>query len=129
MKTINDSKGRLLAGTFILFATLAFLVSCQKMADPNLNTTGTGGTITPGANEVYIESSAFNPETITVAANTTITWTNKDAITHTVTSNTGVFSSGTLAKNATFSFKFTTPGTYPYHCTIHTAMTATVIVN
>jgi plastocyanin len=33
-----------------------------------------------------------------------------------------------LAPGATFSFTFNNPGTFPYHCTIHTYMTGKVIV-
>jgi plastocyanin len=31
--------------------------------------------------------------------------------------------------NGTFSFTFSTVGSFPYHCTVHTNMTATVIVH
>ena len=80
------------------------------------------------ANEVIIQGMAFSPQTITVAVNTTVKWTNNDAISHTVTSDTGLFNSGTLAPAGTFSFQFTAAGTFTYHCSIHTDMTATVIV-
>lgn len=80
-------------------------------------------------NEVFIQGMAFNPATITVAANTTITWTNKDAVAHTVTSDTGLFDSGTILTNGTYSYTFSTAGTYPYHCTSHSSMTATVKVS
>jgi plastocyanin len=82
----------------------------------------------PGLNEVWIQGMAFVPATITVAAGTTITWTNKDGIAHTVTSNTGVFDSGSVADNGTFSFQFNNVGTFEYHCSIHTSMTGTVTV-
>ena len=84
---------------------------------------------TQGANEVWIESSAFNPVTITVTTNTTVIWTNMDGIAHTVTSDTGDFDSGNLDSNATFSHTFTTAGTFPYHCTYHSLMLGNVIVN
>ena len=82
-----------------------------------------------GANEVWIESFAFNPVTITVTTNTTVIWTNMDGIAHTVTSDTGDFDSGNLDSNATFSHTFTTAGTFPYHCTYHPDMLGSVIVN
>jgi plastocyanin len=84
---------------------------------------------TQGLNEVLIQGFAFVPATITIPANTTVTWTNKDAAAHTVTSNTGDFDSGSMATNDTYSHLFTTPGSYPYHCTFHPDMTATVVVN
>lgn len=83
----------------------------------------------PGLNEVWIQDMAFSPATITISAGTTITWTNKDGIPHTVTSTTGVFNSGSIAANGTYSHTFNIAGAYPYYCTIHPSMTAIVIVN
>jgi plastocyanin len=79
-------------------------------------------------NAVTIQGMAFSPLTLTVAVNTTVTWTNNDGVTHTVTSDAAVFNSGNVAPGGTFSYQFTTAGTYPYHCTIHNYMTGTVIV-
>ena len=93
------------------------------------STGGTGGTGQPPANEVYIQGMAFYPAAISVAVGTTVKWTNKDAITHTVTSDTKVFDSGAVGGGATYSYTFSTAGIYPYHCTIHPSMMATVTVN
>src|SRR5204863_10093275 len=97
--------------------------ACKKDDD---NTTSSA---TPGTNEVWIQNSAFNPSTITVAVNTTITWTNKDNTNHTVTSNTSAFNSGTMANGAVFTHQFTTADTFAYHCNFHSSMTAKVIVH
>ena len=83
---------------------------------------------TTGTNEVLIQGNAFSPATITVAAGTTIKWTNKDGVNHTVTSDSGLFDSGTFGNGGTFSRQFNTAGTFPYHCTVHTNMLGTVIV-
>lgn len=80
------------------------------------------------ANEVSIQGMAFNPLTLTVTKNTTVKWTNNDALSHTVTSDTGAFNSGTLSPTGTFSFQFTSTGTFSYHCSFHPDMTATIIV-
>ncbi len=82
----------------------------------------------PGANEVWIKDMGFSPSSKTVALNTTITWTNKDGTTHTVTSNNGQFDSGHIGDGGTFSFKFDSVGTYAYHCTLHSSMNGTIIV-
>ena len=82
----------------------------------------------PGTNEVWIKDMAFNPTSISVAVNTTITWTNKDGNAHTVTSNNGIFDSSSLNNGATFSYKFDSVGTFNYHCSIHSSMTAKVVV-
>jgi plastocyanin len=121
MKKNTFSRNRVFAVTFLLLAMLIVTNSCKKSSAG----TGTG----PGPNEVFIEGMAFSPSTITVSAGTSITWTNKDGLAHTVTSNTGIFDSGSISTNGTYSFTFNSVGTYPYHCTIHTYMTATVIVH
>jgi plastocyanin len=46
-----------------------------------------------------------------------------------VTSDTGVFDSPVLQPGASYSFEFTKPGTYAYHCTIHPFMTGKVVVS
>lgn len=80
------------------------------------------------ANEIFIEGFAFTPETLTVPVNTTVRWNNLDGTTHTVTSDSGLFDSSYLATGSWFSYQFTIPGTYGYHCSIHTIMTGTVVV-
>ena len=124
-------------GLAILVAVISIMNSCKKPMDTMYgmtSTTGstsgtTGGSTSPGTNEVWIQGMAFSPATITVTAGTTITWTNKDAVAHTVTSTTSLFSSPSIGPNGTYSHLFSTAGTYNYFCTIHPSMTATVIVN
>jgi plastocyanin len=133
MKSLTNSKNRLLTGISFLFAIILISSSCNKASNDAMlgmgNTGGTTGSAKPGANEVFIQGMVFNPSTITVAAGTTITWTNKDAVTHSVTSTTNVFNSGSMGANKTFSFTFATAGTYAYYCTFHPTMTASVTVN
>jgi plastocyanin len=83
---------------------------------------------TPAHANVDISGFAFVPSTLTVSVGTTVTWTNKDSVSHTVTSNDNLFDSGTLAKGATFEHTFNQKGTFGYHCSIHPSMTAKVIV-
>jgi plastocyanin len=80
------------------------------------------------ANAVTITGMAFSPTTITVKVNTTVKWTNKDSVAHTVTSDTGLFDSGNLIPGAGFSHLFVAAGVYNYHCTYHSNMIASVIV-
>jgi plastocyanin len=93
-------------------------------------TTGGGSTTTVAAGQfqVTIDGFAFTPPELTVPVGTTVTWTNNHAANHTVTSDTGVFDSGTMAQGATFAFTFTEAGEFPYHCSIHSSMTAKIIV-
>ena len=121
-----------LTGITLLFALLSILNSCTKSTlynTPSGSNTGTKGSSGPGANEVWIQSMAFNPSIITVTAGTTITWTNYDAVNHTVTSDNALFDSGSIGTNGAYSHKFPNAGTFTYHCTVHPMMTASVTVN
>lgn len=133
MKNLNGSKSRILAGISLLFAAIMILNSCNKSTAYNTpgtgGTGGTGGTAGPGTNEVFIQGMAFNPASITITAGTTITWTNKDAIAHTVTSNPALFNSGSIPAKGTFTYTFPTAGTFNYYCAIHPSMVASVTVN
>jgi plastocyanin len=79
------------------------------------------------AQEVKIDNFSFGPATITVAAGTTVTWTNRDDIPHTVVS-TGAFKSKAMDTDEKFSYTFAKPGTYSYFCSIHPKMTGKVVV-
>jgi plastocyanin len=87
----------------------------------------TTGSVAAG-NEVSIISSSFSPTPLTVSVNTTVKWTNSDGIAHTVTSDNAVWDSGNISAGGTFSFTFTAAGTFNYHCSIHSSMTGTIIV-
>jgi plastocyanin len=78
--------------------------------------------------EVKIDNFSFGPATLTISVGTTVTWTNRDDIPHTVVSNDGVFKSKVLDTDEKFSFTFSKPGTYPYFCSIHPKMTGKVVV-
>ena len=77
---------------------------------------------------ITIQNFAFSPATLDVTAGTRVTATNRDGAGHTWTSDNGAWDSGTLAKDASFAFTFTAPGTYTYRCNIHTSMRGTVTV-
>jgi amicyanin len=80
------------------------------------------------AAQVEIRAHAFSAPTVTVKAGTTVTWINHDDDTHTVTSTVNTFRSPGLDTDETFSYTFTTPGTYEYYCSLHPLMTGKVIV-
>ncbi|MDD5050482.1 MAG: cupredoxin domain-containing protein [Candidatus Pacebacteria bacterium] len=83
-----------------------------------------------GTANIDIQNSAFSPMTITVKAGTKVVWTNKDSITHTVTSDAGApqYFTSRFPAGGTFGAILTAPGTYHYHCDVHPEITGTVIV-
>jgi plastocyanin len=130
MKKITTHRKPILSG-IVLLAILLISFSCSKSSNAYMNpaTNTTGGSTGPGTNEVFIQGMAFVPSSIVVTAGTTITWTNKDAIAHTVTSSDNLFNSGSLGPGKTFTFTFAKAGSFGYYCSIHPTMTASVTVN
>ena len=80
------------------------------------------------AAEVKVDNFSFGPTTLAVAVGTTVNWTNRDDIPHTIVSTEKVFKSKVLDTDEKFSFTFTRAGTYPYFCSIHPKMTGSVVV-
>jgi len=78
--------------------------------------------------DVNIVNFRFTPAEVTVKAGTTIRWTNKGYVPHTVNFTDGGVNSGVLNNGNQFTYTFTTPGTYPYLCHIHPFMHGTVVV-
>jgi plastocyanin len=81
------------------------------------------------ATTVSIDNFTFSPPKLTVKAGTTVTWTNKDDIPPGIAATGNAFArSNALDTDNSYSFTFTTPGTYQYFCYIHPHMTGTIVV-
>jgi len=78
--------------------------------------------------ELEIENFAFVPGHLRINVGDMVRWRNRDDVSHTATSDNGVFNSGLLARDQTYTFAFTEPGVYPYHCTPHPFMRDTITV-
>lgn len=87
----------------------------------------------------------FMPATTEIKVGTTLTWTNDESISHTVTSGepTGVDKDTTLRSGEkpdgrydeqlpkegdSFSYTYDKAGTYPYYCDIHKGMNGEIVV-
>ena len=120
---------------FLTIAVVTIAAACGG-STPTTPTTPPGGGTAPaqppaGSASVTIQDFTFTPATVTIKAGTTVRWTNNGPSAHTVTSDAGVWASGTLgapgggggygggSSGGTFDFTFMQPGTYPYHCSIH----------
>ncbi|TMC72221.1 MAG: hypothetical protein E6J13_05405 [Chloroflexi bacterium] len=99
---------------------VALAMSCGLLAAPLV--------VFAATSAVTIQNSAFNPPSTTVRVGDTITWTNRDAISHTATSDTGAWDTGVITAGASRSITFMTAGTFLYHCAIHAFMKGTVVV-
>ena len=81
-----------------------------------------------GARDVTIDNFSFSPSTMSVPVGTTVTWTNRDDIPHTVVSTEQKFKSHPLDTDDRYSYRFDSAGTYKYFCSIHPKMTGQVEV-
>ena len=83
---------------------------------------------TADSTRIVVKDFMFVPVALTVRAGSTVTWANMDDEPHTVVSDTGLFRSGAMDTNESFSFKFDKPGTYRFTCSIHPRMVGTIVV-
>lgn len=113
-------------GTHTVISTTAPTVKpTNAPAPPPANTGAT--------KQVDIRLFQFQPNVIEVKVGTTVTWTNRDFIEHSVTQGKdgkagGGFDSGFFTQGKSFSFTFTQPGEYAYFCARHNSMTGMVKV-
>jgi LPXTG-motif cell wall-anchored protein len=82
------------------------------------------------AASVGVQDFSYSPQTVTIKAGESVTWTSSGPSPHTVTADDGSFDSGTLNPGQSFSHAFATAGTFKYHCQFHQAqgMIGTVVV-
>jgi nitrite reductase (NO-forming) len=108
--------------------------------------TSSGTQAPTNTTEVVIANFAYNPADITVPVGTTVTWVNQDSVGHTVTegdpnspkpTNLRVFDSSgealtgkaaLIGAGQSWSYTFTTPGTYEYYCIVHPYMIGYITV-
>ena len=100
------------------FAALVVVVGCGGTGNPDASPVATS--------TVSMKDSEFRPSHISVAAGTTVTWTNDDDYPHDVTF--GGEKSPNMDKGATYDKTFDEAGVFDYDCTIHPGMKARVTV-
>lgn len=87
-----------------------------------------GSPVRAATHSVAINGLAYTPATLTIAVGDTVTWMNNDVQAHTATASGGAFDSGTMDSGQSFSFTFTTAGSFAYTCNFHAEMTGTITV-
>ncbi len=123
----GDTSGQDVGGVWFLVSPQGEMVKTPAAASE----TPTAASAAPAAPaktaSISIQNFSYGAP-LTVQVGTTVTWTNADQMSHTVTEAGGAFDSGNMAKGATFSYTFTKEGTYDYTCTYHPNMKGQVIV-
>ncbi|HLE06242.1 MAG TPA: plastocyanin/azurin family copper-binding protein [Candidatus Nanoarchaeia archaeon] len=102
------------------FLFLIFLVAgCTGKPSVDVNTSP----------DVVIQGFSFVPETLDVSVGDSVVWLNNNSAVHTIVADDGSFSSGVLNNGGFYSFTFTVPGIYEYHCSVHPSMRGVIIVD
>jgi Icc protein len=107
----------------ILRQAAAALPAAKTQSQTSQPAAASGATV-----EASIDNFNFTPKELSIKTGTTVRWTNKDDIPHTVTSDDKVFGSPVLDTNQNFQFTFANAGTFPYYCRLHPKMTGKVVV-
>jgi plastocyanin len=121
-----------------MFSVAVFVVAISGIAGSQIGRKALAQTVKENpaqekqmTSEIKIDNFSFSPQSLSVPAGSTVTWTNHDDIPHTVvsTDDPKVFKSKVLDSDEKFSFTFSKAGTYTYFCSIHPKMTGKVVVN
>lgn len=109
---------------FLLSVVSAALIGCGT----SYSTGPSGGGGGLGHDSVTVGGGSFSPKDVAPNDTGLVVWTwHSGGITHNITFTEAITGSGDKS-SGTFTHVFTTPGTYHYHCTIHSGMTGTVVV-
>jgi plastocyanin len=127
-KKIKSGKETTMTGKNMWVAGLAMVMAAMLLLFAGSPRVEANDQPSAAAADVKIDNFSFAPQTVTVAVGTTVTWTNRDDIPHTVVSTDGVFKSKVRDTDEKFSYTFTKAGTYPYFCSVHPKMTGKVVV-
>jgi len=123
---MRQGKTRRILGTVILGA--AAVLSLMLLSGSVRTRSVAAAEEQPTTNAVTIDNFMFTPMELTISVGSTVTWTNKDDVPHTVVSVDHLFKSKALDTDDTFSFTFPNSGTYEYFCSVHPRMTGKIIV-
>jgi plastocyanin len=90
------------------------------------DTADAGNVVTIG----WSQSAITSPVTTTIPVGTPMRWRSSDGVDHTVVADSSPppNSVGVPAGSTSTAQTIASPGTYPYHCTIHPGMHGTLIV-
>ncbi len=108
---------------FIGLLVIAILISGCTTTTTTGPAEPTPAATTSAPISVAIKSFTFVPGTVGITKGTTVTWTNDDGVSHTVTSvPQGGFDSGPIDPGKTYSYTFNQAGTFEYSCLNHPNM-------
>jgi plastocyanin len=120
-------RARAAAAAALVLSAALLLGACGRSAPKSGSPASPGAAVT--GTSISISNFMFSPMSITVSPGATISVTNEDSVTHTLSATAHQFDTGDIAQNQTKTFSAPMrPGTYHYICNIHQYMMGTVTV-
>jgi plastocyanin len=114
----------------IALAIAVLVAACGGSSnDDSTPTTQPSQPASAASDTVTIKDFKFGPATLNVKQGAKVTVTNSDSTTHTATANEGAFDTGDLDPGASKTITLSKPGSYAYHCQIHSFMKGTIVVS
>ena len=113
----------------MVLAGALLLAACSSSSGGGSGSSGSSARAATATKSVTISNFMFSPMSASVAPGSTVSVTNKDSVTHTLTATGGQFNTGDIGPGQTKTF--TAPskaGTYSYICNIHQYMKGTIVV-
>lgn len=92
----------------------------------NQPTDNTQANTAPKTVNISIKNFSFNPATLNIKKGDTVVWVNNDSVPHQIAG--GSFQGNPMSNGQSFSFTFTSTGTFDYRCQIHPSMTGKIVV-
>jgi plastocyanin len=84
---------------------------------------------TPTSVNATIVNGGFTPNAISISVGSSVMWTNKDSVAHSIVADDGAFNSGTINPGGQYTYAFPTAGVFPYHDASNGNMAGTVTVS
>lgn len=116
----------------ILFSVILLILfaGCSQIAQQTTQQSASSGNA-PMTATVYIYDNQFSPDTVTISAGGTVTWTNRGAVSNTVSSiqaSPEEYNSNLIGVGESWSRQFKNPGTFKYFSAQNSEARGTVIV-
>jgi plastocyanin len=112
---------------------LALLVACSSSAAPAAQNNAAPAAAPAAAQEpsthvIEINNFKFQPADLTIKLGDTVEWQNKDTVAHNAAASDKTFATQKLATGASEKWVSNKKGRFPYICTLHPNMRATLTV-
>ena len=130
---VREPTRRFRGGAVVLVLAAALLLAACSSGGGSGSSSGRARRVACTATStksITISNFMFSPMRASVAPGSTVSVTNKDSVTHTLTATDGQFDTGDIGPGQTKTF--TAPskaGTYSYICNIHQYMMGTIVVS